>query len=138
MILVRHGCAGKREQWQGDDTLRPLDSRGRRQAAKLVETLDGLEVERVLSSPFIRCLQTVEPLAAARGLAVELCDELAEDLQEYDGVALIRSLAGEPVVACVHGGLTEAVFGAEWSLKKGAALVVGFGPRPLAQLEAAA
>lgn len=138
MILVRHASAGDRDAWQGADNLRPLDERGRRQAEKLVETLDGFEVTRVISGPFIRCLQTVEPLAAARGLTVELCDELGEDRQADDGVALVRSLAGERVVACVHGGLTEAVFGPDWSLKKAAALVVDFGPRVLAQLDPAA
>lgn len=138
MIIVRHAWAGSAEDWVGDDRSRPLDERGRRQADALVRTVDGFEVARVLSSPFIRCLQTVEPLAAARGLTVELCEELGVDEQEEEGVALVRSLAGEPVLACVHGGLTEAVFGADWNLKKGAALVVGFGPRPLAQLEAAA
>jgi 8-oxo-(d)GTP phosphatase len=137
MILVRHASAGDRDEWQGDDKLRPLDERGRQQAERLVETLAGFDVERVLSGPFIRCLQTVEPLAAARGLTVDVVDELHEDRQATDGVALARSLAGEPVVACVHGGLTEAVFGPEWSLRKGAALVVDFGPRVLTQLEAA-
>ena len=137
MILVRHASAGEADQWPGDDRVRPLDDRGRRQAAKLVGTLDGFEIARVISSPFIRCLQTVEPLAAARGLTVELRDELADARQAHDGVALVRSLAGEPVVACVHGGLSEAVFGPEWSQRKAGVLVVGFGPRVLAQLDGA-
>lgn len=138
MILVRHASAGDRDAWAGGDRSRPLDERGREQAQKLVETLAAFEVARVISGPFIRCLQTVEPLAAARLLTVQVCEELGEERQAYDGVALVRSLAGEPVVACVHGGLTEAVFGPEWSLKKAAALVVDFGPRVLTQLEAAA
>lgn len=138
MILVRHASAGDREDWRGDDRMRPLDERGRRQAEKLVETLAGFEVTRVISGPFIRCLQTVEPLAAARGLTVELFDELGEEQQSEEGVALVRSLADDTVAACVHGGLSEAVFGPEWSMKKGSALVVGFGPRVLAQLDAAA
>jgi 8-oxo-dGTP diphosphatase len=137
VILVRHASAGDASRWQGHDRVRPLDDVGRRQAEKLVGALDGFEVARVLSSPYIRCLQTVEPLAAARGLTVELCDELADTRQAEDGVALVRSLADDPVVACVHGGLSEAVFGPEWSQRKAGVLVVGFGPRVLAQLDAA-
>jgi 8-oxo-dGTP diphosphatase len=138
LILVRHASAGDREDWRGDDRMRPLDERGRRQAETLVEALAGFEITRVISSPSIRCMQTVEPLAAALGLTVELCGELGEERQAVDGVELVRSLAAETVAACVHGGLSEAVFGPEWSMKKGGALVIDFGPRVLAQLDAAA
>jgi len=67
-------------------------------------------------------VQTVEPLAAARGLSVELRDELGEGRQGHDGVALVRSLLGEPVTLCVHGGLSDAVVGTRQ--KKGETLVV--------------
>jgi 8-oxo-dGTP diphosphatase len=134
VILVRHAAAGEREDWEGDDRLRPLDARGRAQAEGLVAALDGLEIARVVSSPFLRCVQTVEPLAAARGLSVEPLDELGEERQVDDGAALVRSLAGDPVLACVHGGLAETVFGERWSQKKGAALVVGAGPRVIRRL----
>jgi 8-oxo-(d)GTP phosphatase len=138
LILVRHASAGDREDWPGDDRMRPLDERGRRQAQRLVETLAGFEITRVISSPSIRCMQTVEPLAAALGLSVDLYGELGEHRQTGEGVELVRSLAGEDVAACVHGGLSEAVFGSEWGMKKGGVLVIDFGPRVLAQLDAAA
>ena len=67
-------------------------------------------------------MQTVEPLARVRGLLVEPRDELREERQDRDGSELARSLAGEPVAICVHGGLSEAAFGA--SQKKGETLVV--------------
>lgn len=137
MILVRHASAGDRYAWQGLDRDRPLDARGRRQAGALVGALASLEVAHVLSSPFVRCLQTVEPLAAARGLAVELREELGEEAQSTAGAALVRSVAGEPVVVCGHGGLAEAALGPEHALEKAVALVVGFGPRVLVRLEAA-
>jgi 8-oxo-(d)GTP phosphatase len=134
VILVRHGAAGEREDWDGDDRLRPLDARGRAQAQALVGALEGYEITRVVSSPFLRCVQTVEPVAVARGLSVELCAELHEARQADDGAALVRSLAGEPVLACVHGGLAEAAFGHEWSQKKGGVLLVGDGPSVLGRL----
>jgi phosphohistidine phosphatase SixA len=106
----------------GDDRLRPLDKRGNDQAEKLVELLAEFAIGRILSSPYDRCAQTVEPLAQARDLAVELREELGEELQAREGAALVRSLLGEDVAACGHGGLSEAVSGE--SQKKGEVLVL--------------
>jgi 8-oxo-(d)GTP phosphatase len=121
IILVRHGSAGDRDEWEGDDGLRPLDERGRRQADQLVDLLAGYELDRIFSSPAIRCVQTVEPLADARGLDIEIRSELSEERQGADGPEFVRSLEGKVVVSC-HGGLDSAVAGE--NLKKGAALVL--------------
>jgi 8-oxo-dGTP diphosphatase len=124
LLLVRHAWAGDRDEWEGDDRERPLDKRGRRQAEELVERLQPYPLEAILSSPARRCLETVEPLARARGLEIEVRPELSEDLQDTDGVALVRSLAGRDVAVCGHGGLERALPEApKW--KKGAVLVVG-------------
>jgi 8-oxo-dGTP diphosphatase len=122
LLAIRHARAGHRSQWQGDDRRRPLDARGRGQAEALVAALERFPVTRVLSSPYDRCVQTVEPLAAARGLEVEPRDELSEERQHTEGTELARRLAGEPVALCVHAGLAEAAFGE--SQKKGETLVV--------------
>jgi 8-oxo-dGTP diphosphatase len=104
IVLVRHAWAGERADWVGDDRLRPLDDRGHLQALELVELLAPYLADRIVSSPFLRCTQTVEPLAAARGLPVEPSEELAEERQERDGVAFLRSLAGRDAIVCTHGG----------------------------------
>ena len=122
LLIIRHASAGDREDWDGDDRLRPLDAKGFAQASELVELLDGYEVSGVLSSPALRCVQTVEPLAHARGLDIVLRHELAEERQGSDGAQLVRSLLGEDVAVSVHGGLSEAAFGE--SQKKAEALVV--------------
>ena len=122
LLVIRHARAGKRSEWQGDDRRRPLDERGTKQAHDLVDVLASFEITRILSSPYDRCVQTVEPLAAARRLAVEPRDELGEWRQAEDGVALARSLVAEPVALCVHAGLSDAAFGE--SLKKAETLVV--------------
>jgi 8-oxo-(d)GTP phosphatase len=109
LLLVRHASAGSRGDWDADDRLRPLDERGTRQAARLVECLSDLPVERILTSPYARCVQTVEPFAAARGVQPELRSELGEERQMTEGVALVRELAGTDVVVCGHGGLQEAL-----------------------------
>jgi hypothetical protein len=67
-------------------------------------------------------VQTVEPLAAARGLEIELRDELGEERQARDGVVLVRSLLGESVALCVHGGLSDVAVGTRE--KKGETLVI--------------
>jgi phosphohistidine phosphatase SixA len=111
VLLIRHARAGERAEWEGDDRLRPLDDRGWRQAEELVELLADVPIERILSSPYDRCVQTVEPLARARGLPIELREELGEELQANEGVKLVRSLLGDDVAACCHGGLSDVVAG---------------------------
>lgn len=122
VYLVRHARAGHRESWAGDDDrLRPLDERGRRQAEGLVAQLAERDFSRILSSPYVRCVQSVEPLAAARGLDVEAVDELAEGAGEAAALELFRSL-DVPAVACVHGDLAAALLGE--NLKKGATAIL--------------
>jgi broad specificity phosphatase PhoE len=120
-VLLRHASAGDRDDWEGHDHLRPLDARGRRQAAELVELLSSLAVRRVLSSPAVRCVETVEPLAAALGLDVEHDRRLAEG----SGRSARELLHEEGVVCCTHGDVVEDVLGR--GLKKGAAVVLRNG-----------
>jgi 8-oxo-(d)GTP phosphatase len=104
VYLVRHAKAGVRELWQGPDEERALTRRGRRQAERLVERFQGVEIDRVVSSPFLRCIQTVEPLARSRGLEVEIAEELAEGADPERTVEFIRHLDPVPTVLCGHGG----------------------------------
>jgi 8-oxo-dGTP diphosphatase len=124
LLLVRHASAGDREEWEGDDRERPLDKRGRRRAEELVERLRPYPVEAILSSPARRCIETVAPLARVRVLEIAVREELSEELQGTEGIALVRSLAGRDVVVCGHGGLEHALPDPpKW--KKGSVLVVG-------------
>lgn len=122
MLLIRHARAGDRAEWVGDDRLRPLDERGWRQAEELVDLLAEFPIERIISSPYDRCVQTVEPLARSRRLAIELREELGEEIQMTDGAKLVRALLGEDVAVCCHGGLSDAVAGERQ--KKGEVLVL--------------
>ena len=113
VLLVRHAKAGDRDRWEAPDDLRPLTPKGEAQAEALVDLLAGYEIDRVLSSPYLRCTQTVAPLAAARGLAVEPSDDLAEG-EGRAGIALTRRLRIEPgyAVLCTHGDVVEEVLDA--------------------------
>jgi len=126
LLLVRHASAGDRAKWVGDDRKRPLDKRGRKRAQELVEELAPYPIEAILSSRARRCVETVEPLARASGLEIELREQLSEELQGTEGVALVRSLAGRDVAVCGHGGLEHALPDPP-AFKKGAVLVVGPG-----------
>ena len=103
LYVVRHAKAGSRHDWDGDDdTERPLTKPGRRQAAALTDRLGREAISAVWSSPYLRCTQTVAPLAAACGLDVRTDDRLGEG-QAYERVlALLRELPDEAVV-CSHG-----------------------------------
>ena len=121
-LLIRHARAGKPDEWSGDDRRRPVDERGRKQAAALIEALSDYPLTRILSSPYDRCVQTAEPLAQSRGLEIEIRDELGEERQLDDGVELVRSLLDQDVAVCGHGGLSDALVGV--SQKKGETLVL--------------
>ncbi len=108
MLLIRHAHAHSRKDWVGDDHLRPLSPRGERQAEGLTELVDSYAPQRVISSPFARCLATVGPLAALLSLRVEPAEELAEG-NGLAAVALVRALADDKVALCTHGDVIPEV-----------------------------
>jgi broad specificity phosphatase PhoE len=103
--LVRHAHAGSRSDWNGDDRHRPLSDRGADQAEWLRARLGDADVGRVVSSPFLRCVQTVEPLARAVEVEVEPDDALAEGADPQTALELLLSLEADNGVACSHGDL---------------------------------
>ena len=117
VILIRHASAGDREHWSGDDRERPLDERGWRQAEELVRSLAGYEIERIISSLAVRCIQTVEPLARELGLEIEERGELTEGATREEALALVDEVRGAGVALCTHGDVVVELLGAE--LKKG-------------------
>lgn len=133
MLLVRHASAGDRDLWAGHDHERPLDARGWRQAGELVGQLERFPLEAIWTSPYRRCVETVLPIAAARGLEPQLREELTEELHMTDGIALVQAHAGEPVLVCGHGGLELAlVTPLKW--RKGATFVVDDARRVVEEL----
>jgi 8-oxo-dGTP pyrophosphatase MutT (NUDIX family)/phosphohistidine phosphatase SixA len=120
VFLVRHARAGDRDRWTGDDRLRPVDGRGRRQADAVAAPLAGYPVRRLVSSPYVRCVQTLEPLAARLSLPVEEDPALAEGESAEAALGLIERLGPGPVVLCTHGDVMEALVGEDAPKKKGA------------------
>jgi 8-oxo-(d)GTP phosphatase len=117
LALVRHGRAGDRSAWDGPDDLRPLDRRGRAQAARLAEVLPEFGPVELLSAPPVRCRETVEPLAERMGLDIGSVPEMGEEGFGDDpaaGLALMAHLL-EPratpgvTVVCSQGGAIPSV-----------------------------
>ena len=110
VLLVRHASAGSRSDWEGDDRLRPLDSKGWEQAEQLVRLLSRFGVGRIISADFVRCVQTVEPLSEAIGVPIEeepLTSELGYPGNEATALDFFRSV-GTPegaVVISSQGGV---------------------------------
>lgn len=105
LYLVRHGSAGHRNDADPADDDRELDSTGEVQADKLAEWLVHEPITQVLSSPYLRCRQTIEPLAKLLGLSAEVSPDLAEGTALKRSWSLIDALADDDVTAvlCSHG-----------------------------------
>jgi 8-oxo-dGTP diphosphatase len=104
VLVIRHGYAGSRSEWDGPDDERPLDERGRAQAVAMAQVLTWYAPERVLSAPAVRCVQSAQPLAFVTGVPVEIDPVLSEDFHRRDEratAARIRELGST--------GLTTAI-----------------------------
>jgi 8-oxo-dGTP diphosphatase len=107
VYVIRHAHAGNRSSWRGEDAERPLSSRGHLQAKLLGQLLGCDHISRVISSPARRCIQTVEPLAEARGVKVRTDKRLAEGASVREAYDLL--VAHDHQVLCAHGDLIPAL-----------------------------
>lgn len=148
--MVRHAKAGSRSHWSGDDKLRPLSKKGKKQAEELVAILAPYPISTIFSSPYLRCLQTVEPLARAHRIAVRSSSSLAEGhglagLAEFFGDGklndavlsthgdivweLVEDLVNRHVIKAGDGGFEK---GSVWvvEVEAGAAVSARYIPAP--------
>ena len=110
-VLLRHAHAGRRAAWGDADELRPLSDRGFRQADDLAASLAPRRPDLVLSSPRLRCVQTVSPLARMLGLEVEIDDRLDEG-PDIDALGeLFDECNGITAVASTHGDVVPELLG---------------------------
>lgn len=108
VYLIRHAQAGQREEGHSD-AYRRLSDKGEARAFELIDLFDSAPIARVFSSPATRCVQTVTPLADARGLIVEENDVLWEDAYAAETLAFLEKQCAETdgscIVACSHGNI---------------------------------
>jgi broad specificity phosphatase PhoE len=124
VYLVRHAKAGDRSSWPGTDFLRPLSRRGQLQAERLLDVFAGVNLDRILSSPYVRCMESVVPLGGERMLAVEPVEALCEGGSLDNALALVRKHADHDTIMCAHGDLIPALL--EHYARRG----VDLGPDP--------
>jgi len=111
LVLARHARAAKRTQWTGPAWMRPLVDTGVAQARSLSQWLAAGSVERLISSPALRCRLTLDPLALATGLPVEIDERLGEGADEATGAELLATLGDRATVVCTHGEMIGALLG---------------------------
>lgn len=115
LYLVRHAKAGDRSRWTGDDVVRPLSGKGRRQAVSLCERLLPLVSVHgepaLLSSVYLRCMQTLEPLAARLHSRVHTDERLTEG-GGFESVLDMLSSVPDGSVMCSHGDIIPDVIAA--------------------------
>ncbi|MFZ8969168.1 MAG: SixA phosphatase family protein [Ilumatobacteraceae bacterium] len=107
IYLVRHAKAGERRTWDGDDIDRPLSSAGWRQSAALAERLARKDPSVLLSSPYVRCVQTLEPLGLAIDVPVTIEQRLCED-EPFEPVLDLLGEVPDRAVLCSHGDIIPA------------------------------
>ena len=107
VFLVRHAKAGSRSGWDGSDFDRPLSIAGIQQSQLLIETFSTYSPPAVYSSPYLRCVQTVEPIAAHCGLTVRIEPRLAEATDFEETLALLNDVEDNAVL-CSHGDVIPA------------------------------
>ncbi|MCW2529983.1 MAG: mutT1 [Pseudonocardiales bacterium] len=109
LLMVRHARAGKRSSWKKDDTIRPIDADGRRQAQSIGGFGELFGPTQIYSATPLRCRQTVEPLAQRLDLPVEHRAAFSDHDFEHDpaaSIAALRQLAlsRQAIVISSQGG----------------------------------
>ena len=144
-ILFRHGIAVPCEDWNGQESQRPLTQEGIKKTRKAAEGLLqlGLKPTHLLSSPFTRAIQTAKLLNEAFEIKKEIptYDELLSGAHPEKIIPVLHTFSSESCVICVGhephlGNLAAVMLGARtlggFSLKKAGACSIGLedGIRP--------
>jgi phosphohistidine phosphatase len=116
-VLLRHGIAVERNEWDGPDTDRPLTERGTKRVSQVAAGLKWLEVQPtyIFSSPLVRALETADIVQASLSIpsAIKRVDALLPDANPEHLLALFRDLPPECSVLCVghepHLGVAASV-----------------------------
>jgi phosphohistidine phosphatase SixA len=111
LSVVRHAEAGDRERFVGDDSLRPLSRQGRRQANALGKRLAESSLD-LITSPYLRCVETLSPTSSRLRRAMMLASWLVEGEPADEALYQLIELTGEigGLVACTHQDLMVGMF----------------------------
>jgi phosphohistidine phosphatase len=144
-VLVRHGIAVERDEWEGSDADRPLTERGAKRVEQMAAGLSRLDVQptHVLSSPLLRAIETAKIVRRSLRVqaAVQIDDALLPDAAPNRLLSILQDLPRESCVLCIGHepqlGMTASVFlsgraSASFPLKKAGACLIQLSipPKP--------
>jgi 8-oxo-dGTP diphosphatase len=107
LVLLRHAKAVTRDEWQGEDDDRPLDSYGQNQAKRLLAMYQVFNLEQIHSSDAVRCYDTVVSIAKGLSIKLEVTGKLSEstfkkDKEKAFDYAKDLMKLNESVLLCSH------------------------------------
>ncbi|WP_035770048.1 NUDIX hydrolase [Arthrobacter castelli] len=107
IILLRHAKAKPRSTWTLAEGDRTLVASGHRQAKAVGRLLSAWRPKRVLTSPWVRCVQTVKPYAKMADPKVKQIDALTEAAHKRQPKKARAVAEGvfdkrKPVIICSH------------------------------------
>lgn len=104
LIVLRHAEALERRRWSGPDPERPLTENGKGQADRLVAIFGAYGVREVITSPAVRCVETVRPYADLNHVPIRTEPSFAEEASAAETTDRARALraARVPTVWCAH------------------------------------
>jgi phosphohistidine phosphatase SixA len=108
LLLVRGAAATPREQWVHSDMTRPLAQDGQTTASVLGNLGLFFEIDRIVSAPATRCIETVAPLAGRESLTLEVSHGLA-DGRTPEAIRLVEDTRGTGTVLCTHENVVDGI-----------------------------
>ncbi len=109
LYIVRHAKAGKRSEWDGPDALRPLSDKGWEQSQAIAEKLIELKPSALISSPAVRCVQTLEPLSEATKIKIVTDQRLFEHGDVDQMIDLLEDVQDSTVISSHGDMIPEAI-----------------------------
>lgn len=104
-ILVRHGVAVERDEWEGTEENRPLTEKGKKRVRQAAAGLAALDCRptHVFTSPFVRAYDTARlvRVGVCPSVKVETREELAVGAKPEQLVHVLQTLPSDAVVLCV-------------------------------------
>jgi phosphohistidine phosphatase len=104
-LLLRHGIAVERDEWEGAEADRPLTERGAKRVVQVAAGLNRLGVQptHILSSPLIRAIDTAKIVHSSLRVrsAIQIVDELLPDAPPDRFLSILHDLPPDACVLCI-------------------------------------
>ncbi len=120
LVLIRHAKAGSSDHFAGEDFYRPLSKPGERQALAIADLANLAGVDAIISSPYLRCIQTVQPLSRRLDISIMTDPILGDATASRElKIWLDRTVTGGPgfKVVCSHGDVIPVMVKAIFELR---------------------